>query len=136
MDQRVQSWRRCKSETWHISSNAARPTTLIPAIPFGGTFPSPPPVSLPMDLFFNGQLFHGHPRPGSSRLAQSGPYAVYSGNRYGANLGSGPPNLPSCGYDSAEIQKAYGLNRLYKKGWNGTGQTIVIVDAFGSEHDR
>ncbi len=60
------------------------------------------------------------------------PYAVYSGNRYGQDLGTPPPNAPSCGYDAAEIQTAYGLNALYKTGWDGTGQTIVIVDAFGS----
>ena len=60
------------------------------------------------------------------------PFAVYSGNRYGQDLGTPPPNAPSCGYDAAEIQTAYGLNALYKTGWDGTGQTIVIVDAFGS----
>jgi len=59
--------------------------------------------------------------------------AIYSGNRYGADItNTKPPNLPSCGYDAAEIQTAYGLNPLYKRGLDGTGQTIVIVDAFGS----
>src|SRR5581483_4160948 len=29
-------------------------------------------------------------------------------------------------------QAAYGLNSLYKKGWDGTGQTVIIVDAYGS----
>jgi subtilase family serine protease len=60
------------------------------------------------------------------------PFAVYSGNRYGQDLGTPPPNAPSCGYDANEIQTVYGLNALYKTGWDGTGQTIVIVDAFGS----
>ena len=60
------------------------------------------------------------------------PFAVYSGNRYGQDLGTPPPNAPSCGYDANEIQTAYGLSALYKTGWDGTGQTIVIVDAFGS----
>jgi subtilase family serine protease len=61
-----------------------------------------------------------------------GPSATYTGNRYGSNITSAPPNLPSCGYDSAEIQKGYGLHALYAKGWTGKGQTIVIVDAYGS----
>jgi subtilase family serine protease len=61
-----------------------------------------------------------------------GPSATYTGNRYGSNINSAPPNLPPCGYDSAEIQKGYGLHALYTKGWNGKGQTIVIVDAYGS----
>jgi subtilase family serine protease len=61
------------------------------------------------------------------------PEAIYFGNRYGADITNvNPPNLPPCGYDSAEMQTAYGLNALYKKGLNGTGQTIVIVDAYGS----
>ncbi len=61
------------------------------------------------------------------------PSAIYFGNRYGADISNtSPPNLPPCGYDSAEIQQAYGLNHLYKRGLDGTGQTVVIVDAFGS----
>jgi subtilase family serine protease len=64
------------------------------------------------------------------------PSATYTGNRYGADITNGPPNLPSCGYDAAEMHKAYGLNPLYLHGLNGTGQTIVIVDAFGSNTIR
>jgi subtilase family serine protease len=65
-----------------------------------------------------------------------GPSAVYKGNRYGQDLNSPPPNLPSCGYDSGDMQTAYGLNAAYSKGLDGTGQTIVIVDAFGSNTIR
>jgi subtilase family serine protease len=43
-----------------------------------------------------------------------------------------PPNLPSCGYDATEMQQAYGLDKLYNRNLDGTGQTIMIVDAFGS----
>ena len=50
------------------------------------------------------------------------PEATYSGNKYVSN----------CGYDAAELEQAYGLNTLYGKGLDGTGQTIMIVDAFGS----
>jgi len=60
------------------------------------------------------------------------PSATYFGNRYGADITNGPPNLPPCGYDAAEIQQAYALNHLYRRGLDGTGQTVVIVDAFGS----
>jgi subtilase family serine protease len=60
------------------------------------------------------------------------PSATYFGNRYGADITSPAPNLPSCGYDAAELQTAYGLNALYNVGLDGTGQTIMIVDAFGS----
>jgi len=61
-----------------------------------------------------------------------GPSAVYSGNRYGANIDSVPPNQAPCGYDAAEMQHAYGLDTLHSKGLDGSGQTVVIVDAYGS----
>lgn len=60
------------------------------------------------------------------------PTASYFGYRYGADVVSGNPNTPPCGYDAEQIQKAYGLNKLYNNGLDGTGQTIMIVDAFGS----
>jgi subtilase family serine protease len=85
----------------------------------------------PDGLFFSQECL----RPPEAHIFTTGggtPYAVYSGNRYGADLGTPAPNLPSCGYDAAEMQAAYGLNALYKTGLDGTGQTIVIVDAFGS----
>ena len=60
------------------------------------------------------------------------PTASYFGYRYGADVVSGNPNTPPCGYDAEQIQKAYGLNKLYNNGLDGSGQTIMIVDAFGS----
>ncbi len=82
-------------------------------------------------LFFSADCL----RPPETQTFKTGggnPTAVYFGNRYGADITSGVPNLPSCGYDSAEIQTAYGLNALYKNGLDGAGQTVVIVDGFGS----
>jgi subtilase family serine protease len=64
--------------------------------------------------------------------AGGGPTAIYLGNRYGADINSPFPNLPSCGYDADEMQTAYGLKSLYNNNLDGTGQTIMIVDAFGS----
>jgi subtilase family serine protease len=97
-------------------------------IPHAGVSPS---AVGPDGLFFSADCL----RPPETKTFTTGgsfPIAIYSGNRYGADITSGPPNLPSCGYDAAEMQSAYGLNALYKRGLNGTGQTIVIVDAFGS----
>jgi subtilase family serine protease len=62
-----------------------------------------------------------------------GPYAVYKGARYGGPITAGPPNLPPCGYTAPQVEKAYGLTSLYKQKLDGTGQTIVIVDAYGSD---
>src|SRR6185437_4390113 len=39
---------------------------------------------------------------------------------------------PSGGYVPAQIRAAYFLNPLLRSGINGKGQTIVIVDSFGS----
>lgn len=85
----------------------------------------------PDGLFFSADCL----RPPEFQTFTTGggfPLATYFGNRYGADITNGPPNLPSCGYDAAEIQTAYGLNKLYSRNWDGTGQTIMIVDAFGS----
>ncbi|HLX86591.1 MAG TPA: S53 family peptidase [Terriglobales bacterium] len=85
----------------------------------------------PDGLFFSANCFR-KPETKIFKTPGGGPYAVYSGNRYGSNISSGPPNLSPCGYDAAELETAYGLKKAFKKGWDGTGQTIVIVDAFGS----
>jgi subtilase family serine protease len=53
------------------------------------------------------------------------PFATYKGNGYtDAEAG--------CGYAPADIRTAYNLNALYKEGYDGTGQTIVILDWCGS----
>src|SRR5437588_1332016 len=52
---------------------------------------------------------------------------------------SAPPDTASCKanfgvacYQPAQLQKAYNLDPLLTRGLDGTGRTIVIVDAFGS----
>jgi subtilase family serine protease len=37
-----------------------------------------------------------------------------------------------CGYRPAEIAAHYGLNAVYQAGYKGDGQTIVLIDAYGS----
>lgn len=39
---------------------------------------------------------------------------------------------PGCGYTPQEIRTAYNLNALYKEGYDGSGQTIGILDWCGS----
>jgi subtilase family serine protease len=56
------------------------------------------------------------------------PYVTLKGNGYAAKSGS----LGGCGYTPSEIQTAYNLTSLYKEGFDGTGQTIVIIDWCGS----
>jgi subtilase family serine protease len=97
--------------------------------PYAGVLPSDVGAD---GLFFSGQCL----RPPETQTFKTGggfPEAIYFGNRYGADItNTTAPNLPPCGYDAAEIQQAYGLTNVYKRGLDGTGQTIVIVDAFGS----
>ena len=63
------------------------------------------------------------------------PDAVHAVNRVLAT----PPTTSLCEqhyhiacYRPAQIQQAYNLPRLYRQGITGRGQTIVIVDSFGS----
>jgi len=108
----------------HVNA-AVNPET---GTPYAGVSPSAPG---PDGLFFSADCLRA---PEFVTFTTGGglPSATYFGNRYGSDITSTVPNLPSCGYDPAEMQTAYGLDKLYKQGLDGTGQTIVIVDAFGS----
>jgi subtilase family serine protease len=55
------------------------------------------------------------------------PFVTLTGNGYSATAGS-----QGCGYTPPEIQTAYNLTGLYNEGFDGTGQTIVIIDWCGS----
>ena len=72
-------------------------------------------------VFFPGDCFSKN----NTVLTLKGPglQATYSGNGY---PGAG------CGYSPAEIQHAYGFDQVYANGYDGTGQTVVIVDPYGS----
>lgn len=82
-------------------------------------------------IFFSADCFGG-PVTETFTTPGGGPSAVYTGNTYGSGIASVPPGAPQCGYDASDIQAIYGLNTVYANGFAGTGQTIVIVDAFGS----
>lgn len=53
------------------------------------------------------------------------PLAAYYGNVYNKN----PSQIIS--YTPAELQSHYGLTSLIKQGYDGTGQTIALVEAYG-----
>jgi subtilase family serine protease len=53
------------------------------------------------------------------------PVGVYFGNVYQAN----PDLIPD--YTPAQLQALYGLPTAYKAGFDGTGQTIVLLEAYG-----
>ena len=56
-------------------------------------------------------------------LSGPGLQGTYSGNGYPAS---------GCGYSAAELQHAYGFDTVISGGIDGTGEIIVILDAYGS----
>jgi subtilase family serine protease len=72
---------------------------------------------------FTIQCFNG---AANVQLATAGtpalPAATYYGNIYDA------PEPLQCGYTPAQMQAHYGLSAAYHAGYEGAGQTIVIVD--------
>lgn len=96
--------------------------------------PNPPvPLSVvPNGAFFSANCFRP-PQIVNFSTDGSLPTATYFGNRYGADItNTAPGTLPPCGYQPSDVQTAYRLTGVYQAGLNGTGQTIVIVDAYGS----
>lgn len=97
-----------------------------------GVAPAPVPLSTvtPDGGFFEGACFRGVE---THTFTGGGATATYTGNRYGANItNTALGHLAPCGYSPAEVRAAYNMNALYAAGLDGTGQTIVITDAFGS----
>ncbi|MGC1130235.1 MAG: S53 family peptidase [Candidatus Acidiferrales bacterium] len=86
----------------------------------------------PDGLFFSAGCF----RPAEAKIFMTSgalPKAAYFGNRYGADITNTVlGTLPPCGYAPSELQTAYKLKGLYSAGLTGAGQTIAIVDAYGS----
>jgi subtilase family serine protease len=82
------------------------------------------PSTKPSGTGFNAVCFPGTT---SENYTTDGapPTATYAGNVYE----SGPTG---CGYSPSQIAAAYGLDKLYAKGYDGTGQYIGIIDWCGS----
>jgi subtilase family serine protease len=98
--------------------------------PDGGPFPMIPLATSPAGKFFESQCFRA---PQTVNFAGGGNTATYTGNRYGADItNTALGHLPPCGYQPSEVQTAYNMTPLYSAGLDGTGQTIVITDAYGS----
>jgi len=84
----------------------------------------------PGGVFFEGQCFRGVQ---IQTFTGTGHTATYRGNRYGADItNSQIGRLPPCGYSPEELQTAYNMTPLLQAGLDGSGETVVITDAFGS----
>ena len=87
----------------------------------------------PQGVVFSSNCFYS---PQTVKLSTPGatlPAAAYSGIVYGAS----PANttrgtISPCGYSPQDVYKLAGLNTVYNQGYTGKGQTIAIVDAYGS----
>jgi subtilase family serine protease len=108
-----------------------QPNVVRPGGPDGTPVPFMPLSRVtPGGVFFEGQAFRA---PETHTFTGGGNTATYTGNRYGANItNSTLGHLPPQGYSPDEMQTAYNMKPLYRAGLDGTGETIVIVDAFGS----
>jgi subtilase family serine protease len=84
----------------------------------------------PNGLVFAAQCFYP---PTTVSFSGGGVSATYSGAVYGASISNTAiGTLAPCGYQPSDLQTAYNMTPLYNVGLDGTGQTIAIVDAFGS----
>jgi subtilase family serine protease len=108
-----------------------RPAIAQASDPDGKPFPARPlGKNRPAGVFFEGQAFRP---PQTAMLSNATNTATYTGNRYGADITNNTlGHLPPQGYSPGEVRTAYGLNALYQAGFDGTGETIVITDAYGS----
>jgi subtilase family serine protease len=107
-----------------------QPMVVRPTGPDGNPVASVPLNASSNGAFFESQCFRA---PETDSFTGGGNTATYTGNRYGADITNTTlGHLAPCGYQPSEMQTAYDLNPLYGAGLDGTGQTIVITDAFGS----
>ena len=106
-----------------------QPNVVRPVTSEGVAAPRTPIVKGPKGLFFEPNCF----RPAETdTFTASGVTATYFGTRFGSDISSGFGHFPPCGYQPSEVRTAYNLNPLYAAHLDGTGETIVITDAFGS----
>jgi subtilase family serine protease len=81
-------------------------------------------------LYFSAQCFYP---PTTVTFSGNGATATYQGTRYGADINNSVQGtVAPCGYQPSDLQTAYNMTPLYRAGLDGTGETIAIVDAYGS----
>src|SRR5215467_1195302 len=83
------------------------------------------PVTLDVTANPDGRFFPSNclTGDGSVSITDGVNTAAYTGQVYRST---------GCAFQPSELAVAYNFNALYSQGLNGAGQTIVIVDAFGS----
>jgi len=116
-----------------IDPDTGKPFPVVPLSKISPLSGASPEFKLGKDQqFFNANCL-GATQSHTFKTTPGAPSAHYTGTRYGDNINLGPPKLPPCGYDAPQVDTAYGLTSLYADGLDGAGQTVVIVDAYGSD---
>jgi subtilase family serine protease len=112
-----------------LSDRRAKPMNVRPIDP-GGRYAPALLTANPNGLFFSASCFRS---PQTVDFSSTDVDATYTGNRYGQDItNTAIGTLPPCGYQPSDVQTAYGLDGLYRARLDGRGQTVAIVDAFGS----
>jgi subtilase family serine protease len=106
------------TQSVRLTKKGAAPTSAV--VGDGIVASTAPPID---SVCFSGTKTESFKNNGNSY-----PYVTLKGNVYAASAGP----LGGCGYTPPEIQTAYHLTKLYDEGFDGTGQTIVIIDWCGS----
>jgi subtilase family serine protease len=101
----------------------AKPTSI------GGSKSAAAQAAVSNSDFYSQQCFTGTETESFSTNADGElPIGTYSGNKLNVQSATSP----GCGYTPSAIQTAYNLTGLYNEGYDGTGQTIAILDWCGS----
>ncbi len=108
------------------------PQNVRPVGPDGKSFARVPLSTVSADgAFFERACFRGVET--HTFTGPPGTTATYSGNRYGADItNTALGHLAPCGYSPGDVRAVYNMSPLYLVGLDGSGETIVIVDAYGS----
>ncbi len=110
------------------------------------TYPKNPrtglaPAGIPVEagrangIYFSSQCFFNPASVSLSGLSAADGVtpvtATYTGLTYGANPNNtAEGTLAPCGYSAAEVASFYGLDTAFGLGYTGTGETIVLIDAY------
>ncbi len=116
-----------------LGSKGMQPYIMQPVDPDTGKAVGVTPVTTganPEGAFYSSQCLYAS----ATRAFTAGATAAqYQGLIYGASIANTTRGTVSpCAYSPQDVYRIYGLNTAYGQGYTGKGQTIAIVDAYGS----
>lgn len=116
--------RKARHGVHTVNELADKPLQILPLSAMGLDSANPSAISITSQCFFP---------PSTVSFTNGTATASYTGAVLGNTAPSNLAGLePPCIYVPSDLYTAYNLTPLYKAGLDGTGQTIAIVDAYGS----